>query len=358
MGSAFKKAFEDFEIDPNIDLWEDISKRNIELGNTKTHTNLYRIVASVAVFAIVSIAAYMIYSSESKNEQNKIAEEITPSEMPVVDNNIVPIEVKNETNVIIESKSSNKKEQIQNPSKHSIDINQEEDNNDIIIVKSVTKKENAIVELENKEFKTLKDTIYIVDKLDNEVVIANSDNKIRNTNTELLPKEEISEIEPFKVNFGDDKIVCFGEDATLEVEEGYRYNWSNGLMSSKIKVSPTENSIYSVTVTNQKGQTQMHDYAVNIDRGCSALFIPSAFTPNFDGQNDVFKAEGNGILKMKMFVFDKFGTKVFEANSVDDEWDGSYRGAILEEGVFFYKAEYTDGHGYAHVKNGQITLIK
>ena len=66
----------------------------------------------------------------------------------------------------------------------------------------------------------------------------------------------------------------FGEDAILEVEEGYFYHWSNGGIGNKVKVSPTENSNYYVTVSNEWGQESMHTYTVEIDRTCSALLYP------------------------------------------------------------------------------------
>ena len=358
MGNAFKKAFEDFEVDPNMDLWKDISKKNIELGNVQKSYSIYKVVASVAVFTLMSMAAYLIYSTNSKSKDSNIVNEMPSTKIEVVENNTLTIDIDTPAETkeveVVESEKF-----VEKQNEDIIENNRKEKTEKKITVNNNIPKTNSIVEVKVDDNPKIEDSIRM-NVVKGNMLLSNIDNKPDIANNEIKVIDDTVEMDviPFKVNFGSDKDVCFGEDAILEVEDGYSYLWSNGLISSKIVVSPTENSIYSVTVTNSKGQTQIHEYSVNIDRGCSALFIPSAFTPNFDGQNDVFKAEGNGILKMKMFVFDKFGTKVFEANSVDDEWDGSYRGKVLEEGVFFYKAEYTDGHGYAHVKNGQITLIK
>ena len=61
---------------------------------------------------------------------------------------------------------------------------------------------------------------------------------------------------------------------------------------------------------------------------------------------------------MRMFVYDKNGSKVFEANNIDDTWDGTYKGQKQGAGMFFYVAEYVDAMGYSHVKMGQVTIIK
>ena len=359
MGNAFKKAFEDFEIDPNVDLWQNIHEKNIELGNAQKYPNFYKIVASVAVFTLISVAAYMMYSTESNSDISSIANEILPNNIQIKETNTLAVDSQEAPNNSLEKKDVFN---IENSQKQNIIVVEhkkiEKHKKNISVVGNDDKK-NSIVKVEIDNKRNRKEIIQTDVAKDNMQSNSRKDTHYI-ANNELLENDDTVEIEndSFKVKFGGDKLVCFGEDAILEVEEGYSYYWSNGLVSSKIKVSPTENSIYSVTVTNLQGQTQKHEYSVDIDRGCSALFIPTAFTPNFDGQNDVFKSEGNGILSMKMFVFDKFGTKVFEANSVDDEWDGMYRGRMLDEGMFFYKAEYTDALGYSHVKNGQLTLIK
>jgi gliding motility-associated-like protein len=110
-------------------------------------------------------------------------------------------------------------------------------------------------------------------------------------------------------------------------------------------------------VTNSKDQKSIHEFTVDVDNSCSALFIPSAFTPNFDGQNDVFKAEGRGITQMHMIVYNKLGQIVFESTNLDIGWDGTFKGELSSE-TYVYHVDYTDAKGIGHVKRGQVTLIK
>jgi gliding motility-associated-like protein len=54
----------------------------------------------------------------------------------------------------------------------------------------------------------------------------------------------------------------------------------------------------------------------------TSLYVPSAFTPNADGVNDVFKAEGDGILTFEMMIYDRWGNMVFQSNDINKGWDG------------------------------------
>jgi len=160
------------------------------------------------------------------------------------------------------------------------------------------------------------------------------------------------------IRFGANPTICFGEDAMLTVEDGHQYRWNTGSVNSKIRVSPPENSTYTVTVTLADGQEVERQFQVNIDASCSALLLPSAFSPNGDGKNDFFKAEGNSIQKMQLFVFNQQGKTIFEANSIDQYWDGSLGGDLAPEGNYFYQVNYTDGLGVEHFKRGQVFLIR
>ena len=358
IGKAFKEAFDGFEIKPSTDLWASVNERNIEVGNVNKYTVLTKVAASVTIIAMIFAAAFFALNKNDQIENitivvNKI-DTIKKVQRPIV-NNTKQIII--DTN--INEKQIVRKKKIGTVKPANIKPHKLENESDIIA--NTSYKKEAIVE-PNKDSMTDKSVsnIAIVGKTqqDSESVTADMTSK---KNDELIvdkSESNLIESDTFHIRFGDDKVICFGEDAILEVEDGYFYRWNTGDIMNKVKVSPTEDSQYSVTVSNSKGNSTTHTYRVSIDRSCSALFIPSAFTPNADGQNDVFKAEGNGILKMRMFVFDKNGNKVFETTNIDDSWDGTYKGRLLESGMFFYQAEYWDAMGYSHVKKGQVTLIK
>ena len=91
------------------------------------------------------------------------------------------------------------------------------------------------------------------------------------------------------------------------------------------------------------------------------LFVPDAFSPNGDGKNEVFVINGLNCRSIKLTVFNRWGSKVYEHNNYDNSWNGSasvkntFSGnALLPQGTYYYILEYTDGD--KEVKTGFVVL--
>ena len=90
-------------------------------------------------------------------------------------------------------------------------------------------------------------------------------------------------------------------------------------------------------------------------------FVPSGFSPNFDGVNDILYVMGGGIEEVSFMVFNRWGEVVFETDCCCDEtcgWDGSYKNIVLNNGVYVYmlSGKYINGVGFE--EKGTISLIK
>jgi gliding motility-associated-like protein len=90
----------------------------------------------------------------------------------------------------------------------------------------------------------------------------------------------------------------------------------------------------------------------------SVIYIPNVFTPNGDGINDFFMAEGERFQVEQFHVFDRYGNKVFETNESFIGWDGTFRGKEVSEGVYTYRLSYFNARGEAEVEFGSITLVR
>lgn len=88
------------------------------------------------------------------------------------------------------------------------------------------------------------------------------------------------------------------------------------------------------------------------------LWVPNAFTPNYDGLNDVFSAKGLGIKKFDMVIYDRWGNQVFQTNDIQKGWDGTFKGIICSDNVFVYKIVALDNMNQKHEKTGHVTLMK
>lgn len=73
------------------------------------------------------------------------------------------------------------------------------------------------------------------------------------------------------------------------------------------------------------------------------LWAPTGFTPNGDGLNDVFRFKGGDFIeKMHFVIYDRIGKIVFEGNSINDEWDGTYsNGKICPQGTYGWTCSYS-----------------
>ncbi|HEX6426962.1 MAG TPA: gliding motility-associated C-terminal domain-containing protein [Niastella sp.] len=88
------------------------------------------------------------------------------------------------------------------------------------------------------------------------------------------------------------------------------------------------------------------------------IFIPNTFTPNANGQNDVFKVYSNVIKTMHLMVFNQWGTKVFETTDAAAGWDGTYQGKPQPIGVYVYVASIRLTNNGTITKKGSFNLIR
>lgn len=88
------------------------------------------------------------------------------------------------------------------------------------------------------------------------------------------------------------------------------------------------------------------------------FFIPSAFTPNGDGLNDLFYVKANFEPRnFEMTIINRNGERLFHTRDMNIGWDGMQRGNILPFGMYVYIIKYKDSKGNEQQKQGQILLI-
>lgn len=87
-----------------------------------------------------------------------------------------------------------------------------------------------------------------------------------------------------------------------------------------------------------------------VSASSSVLNVPNAFSPNGDGTNDTFgvKDDYKSIVEFKGYIFNRYGTKLFEFKNITDRWDGTYKGHDVPDGAYFVKIEAkgADGRHY------------
>jgi len=162
-----------------------------------------------------------------------------------------------------------------------------------------------------------------------------------------------------------DTIVCPGKDVQLTAVNGKDFSWSPSTYLSctdcadPIVQSPLETTTYVVTSVDSNGCSAGNDtVTVQISTACIYLDIPTAFSPNNDGKNDVFHALSQGVTQFEMSVYNRWGELVFSSNDVHDGWNGKYKGTDQPVGVYLYTLKAMLNDGTLIDKKGSVTLIR
>jgi gliding motility-associated-like protein len=164
-----------------------------------------------------------------------------------------------------------------------------------------------------------------------------------------------------KVELGPLRELCLYD--TLHLENlldgpGYSYKWSNNSNGKSIIVSAA--GLYWVDVTNICGTVRDSVIiAQKIDDCECSLYVPSAFTPNNDGKNDLLRTFSNCPVTGELSVYNRWGQLVFITNDLNKGWDGIYNGIPQHSAVFVYQIEYIytfrPGRFY---KKGTFVLVR
>jgi gliding motility-associated-like protein len=132
------------------------------------------------------------------------------------------------------------------------------------------------------------------------------------------------------------------------------YDCSNPVFTSNHTLT------YQVTAVTDSGCTGTSTITLTVIPNYD-IFIPNAFTPNGDGENDTWKIFGNlpAVKQMNLMVFNRIGEKVFETNDVNFQWDGTYQGKPAPHGVYVYTGNFVwlNDHSDANFR-GSLTILR
>ncbi len=158
------------------------------------------------------------------------------------------------------------------------------------------------------------------------------------------------------LDLGPDTTFCFGDSVVLDGEQFFpvAYLWENGSTQPERTIYTTGQ--YALTVTD--GCTEVTDEVRLELISCCEVYVPNAFTPNFDGNNDYFLTYFNcPILDFRLQIFDRWGAEVFSTNDPELGWDGIFKGQVANDGVYVWLLTYNDGLSDQQL-SGDVTLVR
>lgn len=183
--------------------------------------------------------------------------------------------------------------------------------------------------------------------------------RVKNTfGCESSDSVRILKIAEYPVNFIDaDTPICFFEPAYLKPFYQYAsYLWSDGSTTPFISVN--RSGIYSLQVTDSNGCKGEEQVTVS-EKDCpNVLIFPTAFTPNGDGKNDVFKPLVKGFFDFyELSIFNRWGQRVFYTTDPLKEWNGKLE-STQQSGVFVWVCKFQFKNQKPLTKKGTTMLIR
>ena len=163
---------------------------------------------------------------------------------------------------------------------------------------------------------------------------------------------------PLSFSIGSDTTICADGSITLSAyQNGVSYHWSTGDSTSFITVNQAGH--YIVTDSNACGKVT--DSIIISTKPCAcSLLIPTAFSPNNDGKNDLFGVVYRCPVQVfNMSIFNRWGQVVFSGHDVFEKWDGTYKGVSQPMDVYIYAITYTDPYTLEEkTLKGNVTLLR
>jgi gliding motility-associated-like protein len=166
---------------------------------------------------------------------------------------------------------------------------------------------------------------------------------------------------------GRDTAIVVGQPLQLNATGGEAYTWSppTGLSNTTINnpVGSYDGSIdsirYTVNVKDAIGCSDESTMLVKIFKTAPRVFVPTAFTPNGDGKNDVVKPIAVGLTRIEYFrVYNRWGQLVFETTTNGKGWDGKIKGMLQGSETFAWIVKGQDFTGKTVFEKGTVTLIR
>lgn len=188
-----------------------------------------------------------------------------------------------------------------------------------------------------------------------------------NFNVRITTSDKCIITEPFfvapgnldKINIPKDSFICNMNTPIVLAPalEGISYT-INGENDTSVIITHTGN--YNIIATDSYGCQKTFNTVITQQNctDCDAS-VPTAFTPNGDGLNDLFKPKLFCNFSDYYFeVFNRWGKKIFESRDINHGWDGTYLGNKVLPGVYIYFMHYKTGSQKNKIAKGTLTLIR
>ena len=155
--------------------------------------------------------------------------------------------------------------------------------------------------------------------------------------------------------------MSYGESINLNgLTNASSYYWESSSWIScstclNPQINPTETTLYILNVTDSIGCINSDTVEVNIK---GDIFVPNTFTPNGDGDNDLFEIKGENIKSFELWIYNRWGEEIYNTTEISDFWDGKFKGNKCKIDSYIWVVEYFDFNQNFNYVNGHVNLLE
>ena len=144
----------------------------------------------------------------------------------------------------------------------------------------------------------------------------------------------------------------------ITITSTFGYSAGDPIPGLDISLSSEYTAKYRVTaVSKENNDICSESNVIEVNPGLY-LYVPNAFTPNEDGLNDSFGALGYGVKDYHLIIYNRWGELIFESNSMNNQWDGTYHGQKAPVGSYVYSIDSTGYYNQDFHKEGMVSIVK
>ena len=168
------------------------------------------------------------------------------------------------------------------------------------------------------------------------------------------------------VDAGNGVSITKGLDAQLNatVSNAASFAWTpvtylnNTNTLSPTAVMPQQTITYTLTATNAEGCSNSDTVTVTVLPYC--IKVKNAFTPNGDGVNDNWMVydQFDCLQNVRVQVFNRYGSRVFESKNYRNDWKGTYSGSNLPDATYYYVIDFIMLDGRDYQVRGDVTILR
>ena len=163
-----------------------------------------------------------------------------------------------------------------------------------------------------------------------------------------------------------DTSVVINQPLLLQATGSTNYLWSPAQWLNNIGIAnpvslPQSNIEYIVRVSNNFGCFDYDSIRVKVFNVEAGLYVPSAFTPNGDGKNDIFRPIILGMKSLDIFrVYNRWGQLLYSGTNINEGggWDGTFAGKGQDPATYIWYAEGINYNNIKIKKKGYVVLIR